>query len=228
MKQLIFLLAWISLGVVTVALMHETSAEETANDSKGSATLLPDKVDIKKNGRIWVNGARAFITLLYDGTQLPLRSEHILASAGKNPGLYLSVYPDGLPTDRALTKRMVVIDVIGTMVRRSNVLDTGLDFEWGDNNYVKFDHNTMYFGIYSPKRMQFVYHNGKLEENKGPWRGPAEPEKYLEPDEPGPCYNVADVPACIAEVEQAEAAERAKMKRNYKPSVRKAKPSATK
>lgn len=223
MRPLLLVVVIASIAAI-FTLAQETSADEILKVNKAPAVqeIDADKVEIKNNGRILVNGKRLSVALLYDGTQLPLRGEHMLASAGKNPGLFLSIYPDGLPSNQSLTKHLIIVDTTATKVRMSNVLDTGLDFQWGDNNYVQFDHDAMYFGIYSPKRVQFVYRDGKLDENKDPWRGPAKPEKYIEPEYPGPCYNVADVPACIEEVEQAEAAKRAKHvkhKHKAKPAV---------
>jgi hypothetical protein len=229
MKRLILQIVLIAFVAVAFVFAKTSFAEEASSVKEISTVqeVTADKVEIKNNGRIWVNGQRPFVTLQYDGTQLPLRSEHILASAGKNPGLYLSIYSDGLPSSSMLAQHIIVLDATGKTFRRSNVVDTGLEFEWGDNNYVLFDHGAMYFGIYSPKRIQFVYRDGQLEENKGSWRGPARPEKYIEPEHPGPCYNVADVPACIEEVEQAEAAKRAKQKHNAKPSISAPKPAAS-
>jgi hypothetical protein len=229
MKRLILFVVLIVSETAVFALTQTPDVNETptVKETPVVQETSADKVEIKNNGRIWVNGQRPYVTLQYDGTQLPLRGEHILASVGKNPGLYLSIYPDGLPSNPSLTRHIIILDATGKTFRRSNVLDTGIEFDWGDNNYVLFDHGAMYFGIYSPKRMQFVYRDGKLEENKGPWRGPAKPMKYIEPEHPGPCYNVADVPACIEEVEQAEAAKRAKRKHKAKPPVSTTKPAAT-
>lgn len=176
-------------------------------------------------GSISVNGKDIEVIMQYDGKPLAIQSETLAIASGKNPGLFISVYPDGLSSSQSFTQHIIITDATGKTVRMSNILDTGLDFQWGDNNYVLFDHGVMYFGIYSPKRMQFVYRDGKLEENKGPWRGPAKPEKYIEPEHPEPCYNVANVPACIEEVEQAEAAKRAKQKHKAKPPVSAPKPT---
>lgn len=229
MKRLTVLFV-LAASVATDHFFIRTSFADEISAVKESSTaqeLTADKIEIKNNGRIWVNGQRPSVSLQYDGTQLPLRGEHILTSAGKNPGLLLSIYSDGLPSSQLLTQHIIVLDATGKIFRRSNVLDTGGDFQWGDNNYVQFDNGAMYFGIYSPKRMQFVYHDGKLEENKGPWRGPAKPEKYIEPENPGPCYNVADLPACIKEVEAAEAAKHAKRKHKTKPAINYPAPAAS-
>ncbi|BBP01629.1 hypothetical protein [Sulfuriferula nivalis] len=173
------------------------------------------------NGSIVVNGEELYVIRQYDGKRRVLHNEIFFEISGKNPGLFLSIYRDKAdPSQQSRTEYIIIIDATGKEIRRSNVLDTGIEFDWGDNNYVLFDHGAMYFGIYSPKRMQFVYRDGKLEENKGPWRGPAKPEKYIEPEHPGPCYNVADEPACLEEVEQAEAAKRAKVKHKAKSAVR--------
>lgn len=178
----------------------------------------------------------------YDGKPYALRDTTFFEISGKNPGLFLSVYWDADSTSsNPGTQHIVIVDATSKTVRLSNILDTGIDFQWGDNNYVLFKNGAMYFGIYNrlcnenncqsqevPYRMQFVYRDGKLEVNKGPWLGPAKPEKYIEPEHPGPCYNVADVPACIEEVEQAEAAKRAaKGKHKAKPAVSAPKPAAS-
>jgi hypothetical protein len=179
------------------------------------------------NGSIEVNGKELQVISQYDGKPFALHDEMYVAVAGKNPGLFLSTYWDKVRSSKTPgTQHIIIIDATGKEIYRSNVLDTGIDFQWGDNNYVLFDHGAMYFGIYSPKRMQFVYRDGKLEENKGPWRGPVKPEKYIEPEHPGLCYNVADVPACMEEVEQAEAAKRAKVKHKAKSAVIAPKPAA--
>ena len=117
-----------------------------------------------------------------------------------------------------MTQHIVITDVSGKALRLSNALDTGLDFQWGDNNYVFFEGNTMHFGIYSrrctensctsmtvPHRMQFIYRDGVLEEDKGPWRGPAKPQKYIEPTGEDPCGNVNGVEACREEVARDKA-----------------------
>lgn len=180
-----------------------------------------------RNGSIVINGERLYVTLQYDGKPLALHNEHILSSAGKNPGLFLSIYWDADATSEAPgTKRIIIIDATGKEIRRSNVLDTGVDFSWSDNNYVIFEGNTMYFGIYNrlckenscrtmtvPHRMQFIYRDGKLEENKGAWRGPAKPEIYIEPTGKDPCFNVNGVEACREEQEREKAAMQAKQKR---------------
>src|SRR5574343_998429 len=171
-------------------------------------------IQVDGNGRILVGGERIYVTRQYDGKRVALREEHILASAGENPGLLLSIYWDAdATTQNPGTERIIITDATGDKVRQSNVLDTGIDFQWGDNNYVILEGNTMYFGIYKrnctehncstmtvPHRMQFIYRDGKLEENKGPWRGPAKPEIYIEPLGTDPCYNVNGVEECRDEL----------------------------
>lgn len=180
------------------------------------------------NGSIVVNGEELYVIRQYDGKRMTLHNEIFFETSGKNPGLFLSTYPDKAePSQQSRTEHIIIIDVTGKEIHCSNALDTGIgiEFGWSDNNYVLFDHGAMYIGIYSPKRMQFVYRDGKLEKHKGPWRGPEKPKKYSEPEHPGPCYNVANVPACIEEVEQAEAAKRAKQKHKAKPPVSAPKPA---
>ena len=169
MKQ--FLVALALLYTATASLADRTPAGEVDTDT----------------GRIIVNGQKLKVSAQYDSKPLELHSEHIVANKGKNPGLFLSVYWDGPPSSMTLTQHIIIIDATGSEIRRSNVLDTGLDFVWSDNNYVRFESGAMYFGIYSPKRVQFVYRNGKLAENKGPWRGTQKPNVFVSLD---PCFNV--------------------------------------
>lgn len=194
----------------------------------------PGSVQVDDVGRILVNGKKLSVTRQYDGKRMELETEHILVSAGKNPGLFLSFYPDKVPSSewRPSTQHIIITDATGDKVRQSNVLDTGIDFQWGDNNYVILEGNTMYFGIYKrncnenncrtmtvPHRMQFIYRDGKLEENKGPWRGPAKPEIYIEPLGTDPCFNVNGVEECREELERDKAAKRAKQKRKATPAA---------
>lgn len=194
----------------------------------------PGSVQVDDVGRILVNGKKLYVTRRYDGKRMELETEHILVSAGKNPGLFLSFYPDKVPSSewRPSTQHIIITDATGDKVRQSNVLDTGIDFQWGDNNYVILEGNTMYFGIYKrncnenncrtmtvPHRMQFIYRDGKLEENKGPWRGPAKPEIYIEPLGTDPCFNVNGVEECREELERDKAAKRAKQKRKATPAA---------
>lgn len=196
--------------------------------------ISPGSVQVDDVGRILVNGKKLHVTRQYDGKRMELETEHILVSAGKNPGLFLSFYPDKVPSSewRPSTQHIIITDATGDKVRQSNVLDTGIDFQWGDNNYVIFEGNTMYFGIYKrdcnenncrtmtvPHRMQFIYRDGKLEENKGPWRGPAKPEIYIEPLGTDPCFNVNGVEECREELERDKAAKRAKQKRKATPAA---------
>lgn len=174
---------------------------------------LVDKVELRWTD-IFVNGERLRITRQYDGKPMDLYSEHIFELSGKNPGVFLSIYPDAVSHDRDYSEHIIITDATGPKVRQSNVIDTGLDFQWGDNNYVIFENGAMYFGIYSPKRMQFVYRDGKLEINKGPWRGPAKPRIYIEPTGKDPCFNVNSVEDCREEV--ARRAEKAHAKKRLK------------
>lgn len=190
-------------------------------------------IQVDRNGRILVGGERVYVTRQYDGKRVALREEHIVASAGKNPGLFLSIYWDADPTTlNSGAEHIIITDATGEIVRQSNVLDTGIDFQWDDNNYVIFEGHTMYFGIYKrnciendcrtmtvPHRMQFIYRDGKLEENKGPWRGPAKPEIYIAPQGTDPCFNVNSVEACREELERDKAARRAKNKPKGTPAA---------
>lgn len=199
MKRLLF--SCVLFVMATAAIANNTPAGEVDTST----------------GRIVVNGEKLYVNLQYDGRRMFLHNEHILSSAGRNPGLFLSLYPDGTVKNNSLTQHIIIIDATGKELRRSNVLDTGIDFEWGDNNYVLFDNGAMYFGVFTPKRMQFVYRDGKLEENKGAWRGPAKPEIYIEPTGKDPCFNVNGVEACREELEREKAAKQAKRKHKATP-----------
>ena len=218
MKQLILAIALL-ITVTSGASVTQTS---------------PESVQVDTVGRIMVNGKKLYVTRQYDGKRMELEAEHILASGGKNPGLFLSFYPDKVPSSewRPSTQHIIITDATGEIVRQSNVLDTGIDFQWDDNNYVIFEGHTMYFGIYKrnciendcrtmtvPHRMQFIYRDGKLEENKGPWRGPAKPEIYIAPQGTDPCFNVNSVEACREELERDKAARRAKNKPKGTPAA---------
>lgn len=202
----------------------------TATAESAVTQISTGGVQVDDAGRILVNGEKLYVTRQYDGKRMELDAEHILASAGKKNSLFLSLYPDKTAPSQStyspLTQHIIIIDATGKELRRSNVLDTGIDFQWGDNNYVIFEGNTIYFGIYNrlcnenncrsmyvPHRMQFVYRDGKLEVNKGPWRGPAKPEIYIEPTGKDPCFNVNGVEACREELEREKAAKQAKQKR---------------
>lgn len=67
-----------------------------------------------RNGTIVVNNEKLYITLQYDGKPFVLHNEHIVASAGKNPGLFLSIYWDADAKTQLLgTKRLIIIDATG-------------------------------------------------------------------------------------------------------------------
>lgn len=131
MKRLILFTVLIVSTTTVFALNQTPAINETATikETPAAQETVADKVEVKNNGRIWVNGQKPSVTLQYDGTQLPLRGEHILASAGKNPGLFLSIYPDGLTSKLSLTQHLIILDATGKKFRRSNVLDTGIDFQ---------------------------------------------------------------------------------------------------
>jgi hypothetical protein len=77
------------------------------------------------------------------------------------------------------------------------------EYHWEDNNYAYVQDEILFFGIFKPTRKQFIYKNGILKENTGKWAGPAKPEKYIEPQNPGPCFNVAGgYDECIKDLER--------------------------
>jgi hypothetical protein len=171
------------------------------------------------NNRIIYKGERLYVTRDVDGKREMLESEHLFESSGKNPGMFLSRYWDAKAGSHLLTQHMIVTDATGKEVRLSNALDTGLDFQWGDNNYVIFESNTIYFGIYSPKRMQFVYKDGALEENKSPWRGPSKPLIYIAPTGDDPCGNVNGVEACREEVAREQERKAQQRRKKIKSTI---------
>lgn len=124
-------------------------------------------------------------------------------------------YWDRNPGAVQRTTAFVIIDFAGGKPIISNSINTLMDINWGDNNFIFVKNGALYFGIYFPKPMQFYYKNGVLSENTGPWAGPNKPEKYIVPDEKdqGPCFNVANVPECIAEQERDEAKKHSKSRR---------------
>ncbi len=127
------------------------------------------------------------------------------------------------------TKRMaygfVVLNVGGEVPEISNMANLPKQYVWDDNHYVKKTLGGVVFGLYvvdpfhpwlnsgTSDRMQFVYQSGKLEEYKGPWRGPKKPETYLQPTGDDPCWNVNGVEDCREEIEREKAAKRAKQRR---------------
>lgn len=153
------------------------------------------------------------------------------------PDLYLLEVSGIDKQTNKLNYGFVILDLRGDRPALSKVVYLPKRYAWDDNHYVMMIDSGLQFGLYvvdpfypelnsgKSDRMQFTYRDGKLEENKGPWRGPAKPEKYIEPEHPGPCYNVANVPTCIEEVEQAEAAKHAKQKQKAKPPVSAPKPT---
>jgi hypothetical protein len=89
---------------------------------------------------------------------------------------YLS--KSGSPRERGL----VVIDFKSTPAKIPNYLRMPGELSWDDNNFVKAHQSTLYFGVFVPRRLQFMYSDGRLTELKGPWMGPAKPEVYLSPN----------------------------------------------
>ena len=158
------------------------------------------------NGQAYINSKALQLPHRSDGSE-PVVSEEWLRLDG-TPEISLLSYWDRQDGAPSRTVTFLVLDFRTGAVIVSNSVNSGLDFEWGDNNYSIFRGGSLYFGIYSPKKMQFSYSDGKLQINSGKWMGPAQAEKYIEPDKSLPCANVADVPACLAEVEENEAASK--------------------
>jgi len=126
--------------------------------------------------------------------------------------LPISIYPEKLPikvngrrnsyfllryTSRYNGRRVrkfMILDLSGSQPIFSNaiMLNENPSVLWGDNNYIYHRDGSLYFGVYSPARKQFIYKNGVISENTGPWAGPDKPEKYIEPEpeDRGPCYGV--------------------------------------
>jgi len=193
------------------------------------------EIDVS-TGRIIVNGKKLTVVpeyAGYKGKPLALKDETYIPTSGKNPGYFISLYPDDSSKNQlSLTQHILITDATGKEIRQSNILDTGINFEWGDNNYVFFEGNTMHFGIYNrrcednncismntPRRMQFIYHDGVLEEDKGSWRGPAKPRKYIEPTGSDPCGNVNGVEACREEVAREQEKKALQRRKKTKPTA---------
>jgi hypothetical protein len=124
------------------------------------------------------------------------------------------------------TRGFVILDISGSKPIFSNPVFVDAAYSWGDNNYAVERGGIIYFGVYetddyrinrygAPSPKQFWYKDGELKENFGPWAGPAKPKKYIVPEKPGPCFNVANVPECIGEIERDKA--RKKQRRNNAP-----------
>lgn len=177
------------------------------------ARLTPSGEFVIWKGHPKLNGALIPLAPRVDGSQ-PI-VEDLSIPTEDQAGVALLSYWGKHTSEHDSSEHLVVLKFTDTGVVVSNFIATGIDFQWGDNNYVQFEGNTMYFGIYSPKRMQFIYKDGKLEVNNGPWLGPVQPHKYIEPTGDDPCFNVNGVEDCRKEVAE-EAARRAKQKRQSK------------
>jgi hypothetical protein len=170
---------------------------------------LAGRFEIARGGKPKVNGATITLPSLRSGGQ-PIVSEerlHFLSESDNQRFALLSFWGK-TATDVNSSTHFVVVEFLIHGVRVSNAIATGLEVQWGDNNFGFADGDLLRFGVFAPKRIQYVYHNGKLLEDTGYWKGPKAPENYIEPDKSLPCANVANVPECLAEVERAEAASR--------------------
>jgi hypothetical protein len=127
---------------------------------------------------------------------------------------------------KPFTEGFIILDLTSGNPHFSNPIELPESYSWGDNHYAVYKDGVVYFGVYqsesyeekktgSPNPRQFIYQNRRLEENLGYWAGPKKPRKYIEPDSRGPCFNVANVPECLAEIERDKA--RKNQRRNNVP-----------
>jgi hypothetical protein len=165
--------------------------------------------EVARGGKAKLNGQVLLLPATKDGAQ-PVVSEewmHSLTTAENRRFSLLSFWGRAHGAELSST-HFVILEFFPDGARVSNALASNLDVQWVDNNYSMVVKDSLHFGVFAPKRMQFVYKDGKLEEDKGPWKGPPTPEKYIEPDKSLPCANVANVPDCLAEVERDRASRR--------------------
>jgi hypothetical protein len=128
----------------------------------------------------------------------------------------------GTPRERGF----LVIDLKTSRPILSNLVAVKASYSWDDNNYTLLKDGYFYFGLYMtddyrvnrigpPNPKQFTYHAGYLKENSDTWLGPSKPDKYIVPEKTGSCFNVANVPECIGEIERDKA--RKNQRRNKAP-----------
>ena len=188
----------VALAVLCVASAQADSIKTPAGD-----------LQFKRGGVVAINGTRVDGPLDSDGRPFHLFREPFFNLNEKWDQLFLLGY---LTFDSSYlpTTHYLILDTSTGKATLSNAVDvaSGSEYKWGDNNFSLVRDGVLYFGIYAPRRVQFAYKDGRLEEFRGPWMGPQRPVRYIEPEESerGPCFNVANVPECIAEIERAQAA----------------------
>jgi len=147
----------------------------------------------KKPGKIFINSVELVGPRDKSGTPFKLYPEYITLETKLGGDRYFLLSYVYTENENSLVKYLI-LDLSGKEPLFSNavMLSESPDFRWGDNNYIYHRDGSLYFGVYSPARKQFVYKNGVISENTGPWAGPDKPEKYIEPEpeDRGPCYGV--------------------------------------
>jgi len=181
------------LFLVIALLVSEVRADVRANDPRIRNTPLGEIDFAKKPGKIFLDGKEVSSPKGENGVPLKLRPENIAVELNEGSDrFFLLGYLFDL--NNQLVRKYIVLDLSGNNPVFSNavLMSDSPDFRWGDNNYIYHRDGSLYFGVYSPARKQFVYKNGVISENTGPWAGPDKPEKYIEPEpeDRGPCYGV--------------------------------------
>jgi len=174
-------------------------------------------LEFVRKGRVFLNNKEIYPPKDSNGAYVKIYQEDLININKDWDKYFLLSYLDSSYRDRGYSlSKYLILDLSGAAPVLSNAVlfSNSPYFQWGDNNYVYLRDGILYLGIFEPARKQFTYKNGVLSENTGPWAGPDKPEKYIVPDEKdrGPCFNVANVPECIAEQERDEAEKRSKSK----------------
>jgi len=163
------------------------------------------ELEFKGRGNIFLNDQQLWGPLDPEGRPLKLYQERFVG-INRDWDKYFLLNYSMRSADGANSKTYyLVLDMSGDKPVFSNgiIISVDPDFLWGDNNYVYVSERVVFFGIYKPIRRQFMYKDGVLSENTGKWAGPAKPEKYIEPQNPGPCFNVAGgYDECIKDLER--------------------------
>ncbi|MCK9193701.1 MAG: hypothetical protein M0P19_07490 [Nevskia sp.] len=162
-------------------------------------------LEFKGRGKIFINDQEIQGPIDSEGHSFKLYQERLIGINKDWDKYFLLNYLVRSSDGYYSTTYYLVLDVSGNKPIFSNaiILSSDPDFLWGDNNYIYVRDGILFFGVYKPARKQFIYKEGILSENTGKWAGPAKPEKYIEPENPGPCYNVAGgYDECIKDLER--------------------------
>jgi hypothetical protein len=209
------------LVLFLLTLISSTAGLRAQQTLQTDAGLLTFKRGQAALGNLNLNSTTAFSGLV----NVDLFDEDLWAGSGlvQPEKIMLLRFLANDPSKSGLIRGYAILDLRGSEPIISNAVRLEKKYVWGDNHYVKMDDGVLYFGLYvvdpfdpsqnsggSGDRIQFIYRDRKLEVNVGKWMGPPKPERYIVPDESerGPCFNVANVPACIQEVERDEARKR--------------------